>query len=86
MGAERQVLAALALMGALILDQCQLKFKENQDAGAITEVAVLKVNGSIKIRDLYRGYGKFQKTECIRIGAKGELKIGGALWGYSRSE
>ena len=51
---RKEVLAALALTGELILDQCQLKFKENQDVGAITEVAVLKVSGANEIRVLCR--------------------------------
>ena len=51
---ERDVLSALDLMEELILDQRQLKFKANQDAVPVTEVAVLKANGANKIRDLYR--------------------------------
>ena len=42
------------LWGVLILDQCQLKFKANQDLGSITEVAVLKVDETNEIRDIYR--------------------------------
>ena len=54
MGEEKQVLPALSLMDELISDHCQLGFKENQDAGPITEAAVLKVNESNKIREIYR--------------------------------
>ena len=43
MNDEREVLMAMALMGALILGQLQVKLTDNQDAGAITESAVLKV-------------------------------------------
>ena len=35
-GWGEEVLLAMALMGELILDHCQLKFKENQDAGSST--------------------------------------------------
>ena len=54
MNEERAVLTALALTDELILDQRQLKFRANRDAGSITEAAVLKVKESNKIRDLYR--------------------------------
>ena len=53
MGEEREGLTALALMEEVIPDQRQWKFKENQDLGSITEVAVLKVKETSKIRDLY---------------------------------
>ena len=39
---ERNVLTAMDLMEVLILDQLQVKLKENKDAGSITEVAVSK--------------------------------------------
>ena len=45
---DRQVLLAMALMGELISEQRQLEFKENQDVGSITEVAVPKVHGVTK--------------------------------------
>ena len=48
----RQVLAAMGLMEEMILDQRQFEFKENQDAGSITEVAVLEVNETNRIRGL----------------------------------
>ena len=51
MGEEREVLSALALMGALISNQRQLKFKANRDANSITELAVLKMNESNNIRE-----------------------------------
>ena len=44
MGEEKEVLRALALMESLISAQRQLKFKANQGAGSITEVAVMQVN------------------------------------------
>ena len=44
MGEERQVLAALALMGGVIFDQRQLELGENQYAGSVTEAEVLKIN------------------------------------------
>ena len=54
MGESKEVLPSLALMGEVILDQCRLKFKANQDAGAITEVAVLKVKETNEILALCR--------------------------------
>ena len=45
---------AMALVDALTLDQRQVKLKENQDANSITEAAVLKVNESYKILEIYR--------------------------------
>ena len=48
MDGERTVLSALALMEEFILDQRQVKLKENQDVGSITEVAVLKAHGANK--------------------------------------
>ena len=41
-------------MEELISDQCQLKFKANQDVGSITNVAVPKVIETDEIRELYR--------------------------------
>ena len=55
MDEDRKVLMALALMEEAILGHLQVKLKENRDAGSITEVAVLKVNETNKIRELYRG-------------------------------
>ena len=52
--AEKQVLAALALMEEVILDQRQFELKENQDADPITAVEVLKINEAGEIRELYR--------------------------------
>ena len=54
MGEERQVLAAMALMEEVISDQCQLKLKGNQDTDSITELAVLEINETGDIRELYR--------------------------------
>ena len=63
---ERHVLTALALLGEVISDQCQKKLKENQDAGRITEVAVLGINESGKIREIYRAIGEIPETEKER--------------------
>ena len=41
-------------MGELIRDKCQVKLKENQDEGSITEVSVLKENEANETMDLYR--------------------------------
>ena len=60
--AEQKVLAALALLGEVILDQCQLKLKENQDVGSIAEVAVLKINEANEILELYRLIFGFPET------------------------
>ena len=38
----KQVLAASSLFGEVIVDQRQQKLNEHQDAGRITEIAVLK--------------------------------------------
>ena len=61
-------------MEDIIADQCQVKPKENQDGGSVTEVAVLKVNEANEIRDLYRGVAKFRKTERNRTGKKEEVE------------
>ena len=60
--AERQVVSALALMEEFISDHLQLEFKENQDAGPVTEVAVLKVNDAYEIRDHYRAIFEIPET------------------------
>ena len=54
---ERQVLAALALFEGIIVDQCQLKRKENQDVNQLTEWATLKINETNKIKELYTVMG-----------------------------
>ena len=59
---EQQVLAALALLGEVILDQCQSKLKENQDVGLITESEVLKINEAGGIRELYRTLCEIPET------------------------
>ena len=53
-GEGNQFLAALSHLGEAISDHRQVKLKENQDVDIITEAAVLKINESGKIRDLYR--------------------------------
>ena len=47
---EQKVPTASPLLEEVISGQRQLKFKENQDANPITEVAVLGINGTNKIR------------------------------------
>ena len=59
---EQQVLAALALLGEVILDLCQLKLKANQDVGLITESAVLEINETEEIRELYRTLCEIPET------------------------
>ena len=46
------------------MGQCQLKCKENQDACAITEVAVLNVHGANEIRELYREICEVPENPC----------------------
>ena len=87
MGEERQVLAAPALMEELILDQRQLEFKENQDVGPTTELAVLKAQETNKIRELYREIcGTAEQPSEIDLGAMQEIENGWeALGGNPRS-
>ena len=54
---------AMALMGGLISGQFQVKLKANQDAGSITEAAVLKVNGARKFGIFIGRFAKFRKPE-----------------------
>ena len=63
MGEEQRVLTALAHLEEVISDQCQRNLKENQVVGRITEVAVLEINETNKIRELYRGIGEIPETE-----------------------
>ena len=60
---EKKVLASLALFGEIIADQCQTKRKENQDAKHLTATATLKINGSSKIKELYKMIGEFTESE-----------------------
>ena len=60
---EQQVLAALAFLEEVISDQCRLKLKENQDADLITEPAVLGINETNKIRELYRTLCEIPETK-----------------------
>ena len=61
-GWGNQVLSALALMEEVIPGHCQFRLKGDKDAGPITEVEVLKINESGKIREifwaLFRNSGK----------------------------
>ena len=43
---------AMGLMAELILDQCEVELKDNQDADSISEEAVLKINEPNRIREL----------------------------------
>ena len=60
---QQQVLAALAMLGEVILDQRQLKLKENQDGDLITESEVFEINETNKIRELYRTLCEIPETE-----------------------
>ena len=65
-GEERQVLAALALCEWIIVDQCQMKRKENQDVNQLTECATLKINETDEIKELYKVIGEFTESERKR--------------------
>ena len=54
-------------MEEAILDQCQLKRKENKDVGPITEVAVLEINETGKIRELYRAICEIPENRTRKI-------------------
>ena len=41
--------------------------KVNQDAGGITEIAVLEINDAGRVRELYRDLGGIRKTEEGRM-------------------
>ena len=60
---EKQVLAALALFGEIIADQCQQKLKGNQDVNRIAEMETLKINETAKINELYREISEIPETE-----------------------
>ena len=53
----KQGLAALALFCGIIVGECQLKRKENQDVHQLTELATLKINEINKIKELYKVMG-----------------------------
>ena len=53
----------MALFGEIIVDQCQTKRKENQDAKQLTETATLKINETNKIKELYKILGEFTVSE-----------------------
>ena len=73
--------------GEVIMDQCQLKPKGNQDVCSITEVAVLEFNESVKIRELYRAIGEIPETERWRLeNEAGNRKEWEDMGGNSRSE
>ena len=84
---EQQVLAALALLGEAVSDQCQLELKENKAVDLITESAVLEINEANKIRELYRTIFEIPDTDKKRdeIEARRCGRMG-RNWGNSRSE
>ena len=51
---EKDVLASLALMEEMIVNQCMVKKRKNESSKLIAEGAVLKVKETNKIRELYR--------------------------------
>ena len=59
---ETNVLMALACMGEVISEKCQLKLNGRQEVASIAETSVLEIQETSKIRDLYRGFSKFRKT------------------------
>ena len=81
MGEEREVLTAPALLGGLILDQFQLKFKANQELGSITEAAAMKAKETNKIRDICRAICEIpeNRAKSNRERIK-KLKTNGKLW------
>ena len=58
---EKRAVMAFPPMLEVIVDNRKLKMKENPDVG-ITETPVLKAKEANKIRDIYRGFAKFQKN------------------------
>ena len=62
-GEENHVLASRALFEEVILDQRQVRLKENQDVNLITESAVLKISETNEIRELYRALIEIPETE-----------------------
>ena len=60
---EQRVLTELAFLAEVIFGQYQQKLKENQDVGRFTEVAVLKINETNKIRERYRALCEIPETE-----------------------
>ena len=65
---EQQVLAELALLGEVILDQRQAELKGNQDVNLITDSAVLGINETNKIRELFHALCEILDTEKERGG------------------
>ena len=61
-GEEKQVLSSMALFGEVILGQCQVELKGNQDVNLITESAVLKIGETNKIREPYRALSEIPET------------------------
>ena len=61
-GEENQVLSATGIMEEVILDQCQVELKENQDVDTITEAAVSEVNETSQIRGPYLAICEIPET------------------------
>ena len=62
------------------LQRRQLKLKANQDANPITEVAVLKINETDKIRELYRAICEIPETPNeTELKMKKETEMNGKL-------
>ena len=87
MGEEKQVLAAMALMGEAILDQRQVKLQENKDADSVTEVAGLELTNRGKFGSFSGRFAKFRKPRRGRVGieARSSKRVE-SYGGNSRSE
>ena len=78
---EQHVLAAFALLGEVISDHHQVELKGNQDAGLITESAVLEINEAGEFANFTGRFVKFRKPKkkryeneariCERMGSNG---------------
>ena len=53
----------MALFEEIIADQCQLKWKGDQDANQLTETATLEISEINKIQELYEIIGGFTESE-----------------------
>ena len=76
-GDENRFLAALALMGEVLSGRRQLELGGNQEAGSITEAAVLGINETGQIRYLYRAIFEIpEKPNEIELRTKKEMVNG----------
>ena len=73
-------------MEELISDHLQLGLKGNQELGPITEVTVLEISGTDKIRELYRAIWGFPGTpNGIESATKKETENGrGSSGGFKK--